>query len=332
MARAEEYAALCCPDQVFTENTQADFVSVDLLELDDSSPSTVGLQIVDNFGIAATHLFTKWSRTQLLSLVGTREKWFNPVSTEEEARELNERVHLFKRHRLKTMRSADPDVELRIVRGLVSSSYATIPDTLVLKALSEELPEGEVLQIYSDMTDRALYAYIITGDEISIPDTSFRGYPGVVVKNSEVGYCALHMLPMLYEVSCFAPLIFNSTMAFRKIHRGSTSELREAFTSALDELKTVWGPIKEKLFRLGAISYSDEDAAVLSLRTGLLKLRSTKAFAYRCEQIYRTSNHNQHSALEVLNALLCAVREKVNDQDEANAASALAGALLLTLV
>ena len=117
-SRVREFAALCYEDHRCTFDNEHDvhFVEKDFDE-DETSCMTgnhVLLTIQDR-----QHLFTDWSYSQLLSHLGTREKWFQSVTKEQQAAELDKRVHTLRDHRLRTMRSTEEGFGL--MRGLVSN-------------------------------------------------------------------------------------------------------------------------------------------------------------------------------------------------------------------
>lgn len=275
------------------------------------------------------HMFTKWSRAQLLSHLGTKEKWFGTVTKEREAEELNARMHALQGFMFRTMRSFD-DERIRIVRGLVSSSFGDIPDIEIMKALVEVMPGAYALRGYSGKTDRAMYAYVITSDPIKIPGTAFLGFPGVVVKNSEVAYTALSVIPALYMPGFKAPIVVEKDIVLRRIHRGSFEEMVSKFREAIDKTKVLWGPLTERLGRLRSTTYTSEDEAVAAMSALLIQSHAQKWYALRAEQIYRKAHRVVHDAGCIFEAILELVNEQAG-QDDAYTTSAVAGAVVMQL-
>ena len=160
----------------------------------------------------------------------------------------------------------------------------------------------------------------------------FMGVPGVIVKNSEVGYSSLYLMPflLLETRGKLRPIAFVSKTLLRKVHRGSVADLRKSFEEELGRLKDVWGPIKDKMNGLRNITYKTEDDAVNAMRRELTALRSTKASMLAYENAYRAMKLTVHDGLSILQAVLTTTRATTADAsyDEAE----LAGALLLRLL
>lgn len=327
--KVREFADLCLPDHNCTDAIadEAGFQDIDFDE-DPESP-LVGHHIVLKL-LEKRCLFTDWCRSQLLSHLGTREKWFATVTKSQQAHELTKRVHTFAKHRLRIMRSLESDVF--ILRGLVSEVYAEIPDTDIMAALLSLMPEGKCIGASSEKTQRALYVYAVSSQTPIGLRGQFMGYPGVLLKNSEVGYTSLWMIPFLYVHTSegLRPLVFRNKHLLRRIHRGSVADLRKDFEDALAKLSAVWGPITERLGRLRNITFATEDEAVERLRNELTALKATKGALLDYERTYRATGSTVHDGLAILQAVLTTSRGSTADAgyDEAE----LAGALLLRLL
>jgi hypothetical protein len=280
-------------------------------------------------GSDAPHVFTKWSRSQLLAHLGTREKWFDHVSIDTQADELNTRRSSLNGFMVRTMKSFDHD-DLRIVRGIVSSSYADIPDTDIMRALREVLPNGDALS-YSGKTDRAFYAYVLSEDMIRIPGTSFEGYPGMLVRNSEVGFTSLWVIPTLTVVGWSYPIILQRDPLLRKVHRGSFDELRTSFDDALGKARIYWRPMEEKLNKLYSITYATEDEAINQVVTLLSRAGAMKGMIQQCCTAYRNARHSFHTAYCIFAAVLEVASSHAN-QDASYIGATVAGAVLYGLI
>jgi hypothetical protein len=329
-AKVREFADLCNPDLICTPNVMHDvkFVAVDYD--DEEGSDMVGSHVLLELN-GTKHLFTDWSRLQVLSHLGTREKWFAAVSRRQEAAELTERVHTFAGHRLRTMRSQEEGISL--LRGFVSKEYAEIPDTDIMTALLELLPNGQCIDRLSEKTDRALYAYVIAGETPIGIRGKMVGYPGVVMKNSEVGFTSLWLIPFLYvELSNgeYRPMAFRQKALLRRVHRGSVSDLRADFDKALSTLSAVWKDVTERLAALRDIVFASEDEAVERLRSSLSALKETRAAVLEYERAYRAARHTLHTGLGILQTVLTTVRATTADASYVEAE--LAGALLLRLL
>jgi hypothetical protein len=329
--KVDAFAELCCPDFVYTEDATRGLVfePVDLrgITADERVPDSVGMRLQDG-DECPVHLFTRWSRGQLLGHLGTREKWFQSVSLEQQALELQARAHTFDQHMFRTMRTYEGN--FRLVRGLVSSKYGDIADTLILDTLVKLLPGGWALRWMSGKTDRALYVYAITRDPVTIPGTNFTAFPGALVKNSEVGYTSLWVLPMMYTPAQNAAFVLEQKHVLRRVHRGRPGELEAALRDALGQLSGLWGGIEARLRGLQAIYLVDEDAAVAAMRKVLLQVGGSKLLALRCEQTYRAAGHSEHNGLTIFEAILARVHRE-HDRNNASSLAAIAGAVLLLL-
>lgn len=338
--RVEEFAELCCPDFVYTDTDHRDmgFSEITLSALtgdENDGVMDVGLLLRDADSLMP-HAFTRWSRSQLLSHMGVREKWFQSVGRQDEAQELNRRLGTVREHMIRTMRSYDAP-NIRVVRGFVSRRYADIPDTDIMRSLTSLMPDGFCLRSYSGKTDRAFYAYAITSTPIGIPGTSFGGLPGVVIRNSEVGFTSLWVVPMLFVTArsasgdVWVPVVLEKQPLLRRVHRGSVEDLTASFDQALKAAAAIWGPLEAKMTGLGSVRYHDEDTAISTMSALLRAAGATKLFTHRCDQAYKTAHHTTHGGVSVFDTILGALREESN-QDDAYTTAAIAGAVLLKLI
>lgn len=342
-ARVDAFAAECLPDFIYpasgdpAEARGFSFRPIEMLEcfeardlhaIDEDALDIpiVGFDLADG-EVLHPYVFTRWARGQLLSHVGTREKWFASVSLEQQARELNERRHTFVKHKFRLMKAGDG---ARVVRGLVSSVYAEIADTEVMEAIIELLPDGMALRYHSGKTDRAFYAYIVSPQKITVGD-GLSAYAGIVLKNSEVGYTSLWMIPTLWFPWYDSVISFVARAPFKRIHRGKVEDLKSDFAKALFEVSTVWAEMQAKLDALEGLVYADEPEAIAAMKTALARCGSSKLFAYRCEQAYQGARNRSHSGRTILDAVLKMSRRQ-EGEDATHDHSAVAGALLLTLV
>lgn len=273
------------------------------------------------------YLFTKWSRSQLLAHLGTREKWFREVDLDTQASEINERLASFSGHRLRPFFSEDTGIG--IIRGLVSSEYADIPDTQIMDALVRTMPKGVAFKGMAVKTDRALYVQTATPDVIKLPG-SIKMYPGMLIRNSEVGYTSLWVVPSLWVPGYRSHMSFDRHVLLRKIHRGSMEELQEKFCAAITQASTLWSGVDQKMKLVSTLTFVSEDAAVTWLRNQIVRFKGSKAFAYRCEQIYRAKHHTSHSGVEVLEAMLLAASEQEGDSKHLQ--GAVVGAVVAAVI
>lgn len=329
--KVDEYASRCLPDHRCDPSLGSDGgFSFQKVDLDEIAPhiggSAVGIAVE---GGNIPFLFSNWSRTQTLSHVGTKERWFRSVTHDRQVNELNLRRSEFYNHRIRLVRSAEGE-PVGVVRGLVSESFADIPDTDVMSAIIQSSgARGYALAHHSTKTDRAFYAHIILDHEIGLPGNLIHGFPGVVIKNSEVGYTALQVIPVLFLPGKSRHIVFSKQTTMRRIHRGSVSELSSQFNDALNRAAGIWASVENRCASLLSIIYPSEDAAVLTLRAAITMAGGSKRQAGVAENHYRTANHTLHTALGVFDAAMSLI--SAENQDEQHIESALAGAVLWSI-
>lgn len=328
--KVSNFASHCHPDKLYDRQDVGDinFIEINLEDIlhDPNAIPEVGVLIVRD-GEGVKHLLNSWSRSQLLSIVGTKEKWFNTVTRSQEAEELNLRRSTLYSHRFRTMDSSIPG--LRILRGIVSNVYGDIPDSDIMEVMLELMPDGYAVKNLSDKTDKALYVHAIQGTPIGIPGTKFFGLPGVVVKNSEVGYTSLWVIPTLYLPQFKQHLIFEKQVLLRRTHRGSISEMKEKFEEAMVKAAVVWTEAGDRVSALMNIKYANADLAVSEMKNLLIQAGGSKMMAFRAEQTYIALGNTTHSGHTIFTAIMGVV-EKV-DADVGYTDAAIAGAVLWKL-
>ncbi len=331
-------AALHLPDIKYDINSNEHSVKFEALELSaligEDESDAAGLRIMTDRQdpqVMQSHAyaFTPWSRSQLLSLLGAREKWFSYVTLERQVEELGARLHALQDYRIRTMQAVDDGFPVRFIRGLVSSQYVEIPNTAIMEAVLEKAPISMALRGYSGISDRAFYAYIISPTPITIPNTSFFAYPGAVVKNSEVGYTSLWVIPMLITKRLGVPVVFESEHVLKRIHRGR-AELPALFEEAFTQCSSVWADLTTKIPVLASKNYGTEDDAIATMQRLLLSASAKKEFVAQCSTTYKTKQR-RHTALDIFEAITETCAELV-DRDETYAVGAIAGAVLHRLM
>lgn len=334
LRRVEETAALYDPDFLVTADNLHHLlyrvIDAEELNLPDTEPPTVGVGIEAN---EANYIFSDWSRSQLLTHLGAREKWFMSVSIEQQAEELNQRISALQRYRLRLTRL--PDTPIRMVRGFVSREYADITNLEVMSALVEAHPhkgDAEVVRSRSEETDRALYIYTLLGSNyIELPGTDVRLRTGMVLKNSEVGYSALVLAPFLWREGRNSFAVSLKNAAYRRIHRGSVTDLKETFAKATEWVSGLWGDQAKAVASLGSIQYPDIDTCTEELEKALQRTAARKFFILRAKEKLKTIHvlghyTAAHSFLAVLEAI-----EELSNTDQHHDHAALAGGLLVLL-
>lgn len=315
---------------LFTGDVIAQFLESNFTQFtgDPTIAREVGFSLSAGDARDGVHMLTPWSRSQVLSTVGVREKWFGPVSPSMQADELNMRISIFREHRFRACRTVHDG--LFLLRGIVSRQYADIPDTDVMQALTSAMPDGKALSRVSVKTDRAFYAYALSDQTISIPGTDFKGVPGVVLRNSEVGFTSLWVIPCLALPSFKHPIIFANKTVLRRAHRGSVKELEADFEKAIAKASVVWAELGAAKMHLRQVTYQDEDAAVAWIHAVIARYKGAKNLASRAETDLRAAGLTKFTGNDVFASLLRAINSL--DVNIGHAESSIAGAVLWHLL
>jgi len=329
LSKAEEVAALYEPDlrahipeAVIFEAVRAEAYSLPPTELD---------FVVMRTQEGAPYMFSDWSRSQLLQHLGTREKWFRHVSAEQQASELNIRRTALADYRLRLMKLPATD-ELRMVRGMVSREYAEISNTDAVKALISAAGNNSAcVDLHQYESDRAFYVYALLNDEtVRLPETDIQFRVGVVLKNSEVGYSALLLAPFLWRDGMRSTLIPLQHTKYRRIHRGSVTDMQSTFKEAVQNISALWGNYQAGVEALGKVTYATKDECATTLDSVLTKAGSRRALIHRSLELLGKINTPQYTAAHILEAVLNAI-EEIMEPDAQHDASAIAGALYVSL-
>jgi hypothetical protein len=321
--RVSALSELCDPDYRCVTPQVFDDVQFVARDFDDEASEVSGSQVVLRIR-GVEHLFTDWSRPQLLSHLGTREKWFKAVSAAQQAFELNERRVVLHKHRLRIMRTYTEGVSL--FRGIVSDHYAEIPDTLIMEAVLAAQPDGQYLPQLSGKTDKAFYCYMTA--DAKVGTSKYQATPGAVFRNSEVGFTSLWITPFLLIRN--VPIVVRQHVLLRRSHRGQLAELRQDFDEALDKLSKVWGPLNQRLLALPTVSFNDEETALGHMRTTLKTMRITSGVIESCAAAYSAAKHQHHTAATVFDAVLQVA--EAPDRDDAYEKGELAGLFLFRVI
>lgn len=321
--RVSASAALYDPDYRCVTPQVFDDVLFVARDFDEEASEISGNQVVLQIR-GVEHVFTDWSRPQLLSHLGTREKWFKSVSAAQQAFELNERRAVLHKHRLRIMRTYTEGVSL--FRGIVSDHYAEIPDTLIMEAVLATQPNGQYLPQLSGVTDKAFYCYMTA--DAKVGTSRYQATPGAVFRNSEVGYTSLWITPFLLING--VPVVVRKEVLLRRSHRGQLSELRKDFDGALGKLDKVWGPLHQRLQALPTVRFNDEETALLHLRSTLKALHVTSSAIESCASAYSAAKHSLHTAATVFDAVLQV--SATSDRDDAYEKGELAGLFLFRVI
>lgn len=323
-----EYASRCLPDYV---HRSEDGLRFELVEPPLYDHRYVGLTFAHKDESAKPYLFTDWSRRQLLSRLGTTEKWFQSVSDQIQLDELNLRRHCLEGMKVKTLRG-DPDLDPLVIRGMVSEYYTDILDLDIMKSLMQCFAgtDPKVLCRYSGKSDRAFYCYVVANRPIEIPKTNFGGYAGLVVRNSEVGYTSLSVSPFLYVPARRSVAVISNKNLLRRIHRGKVNDLKEKFDAAIESAQKVWDDFVLQVPRLANLLYVTQAEAVEKMQSLLLSCGASQDFIGRAETAYKALPAPQHTALNIFEAVLEVVEQDAPDTSYNE--GSLAGALLYRLV
>lgn len=194
---------------------------------------------------------TQWSRNQLALILGIRwNKWFEQVSGEEAANEINRRLSRMDKEwklRIREPEVANNDTS-GILGALVSPTYAPISNTRVLNALASNLGANKLDRMcvwQNHLTDRATHLSLInkrpqiigTG---SRTETYFVGFH---VRNSQVGYTALTVSVYFMRLACTNGLLVsdgNFRLLYRTHRKIQDHKLLALMQTAFSNLQLMW--------------------------------------------------------------------------------------------
>jgi hypothetical protein len=255
VSQVEARTALYLPDYVYTSRADLDdvnFASIEdreLWKLPDSElvySESVILRVKGDSPDDACNVVTSWSRHQILQAVGTKEKWFRAVDRRQEAAELNLRRSCMQPFRLRRTRTQEDHI--LVLRGIVSPSYADISDLDVVRSLSRVMPHGTALRQHTGLSDRAFYAYVFAKNDLWVSSPiGDRCFPGLIAKNSEVGFTSLQLIPFMFFPNFGrhgVSVVLERDAVLRQVHRGKTIELQALFDAAVKRVSTVWADVK----------------------------------------------------------------------------------------
>lgn len=196
---------------------------------------------------------TRWSRAQLSRLLGIRwDRWFADrlVNASERADEVNRRLKRqtdtckLRARRYDTTELGDA---AGVLRGFVSAGYAPIDDVRILARLGEVLG-GQVESfrfVRVERTERSSYyvALSVTDMDLGLNDVPDIHRPGLLLRNSEVGACAVSLFEYLFRLVCTNGLVVQvaGSALFHRVHREMADErLQEGLYAATFRLADRW--------------------------------------------------------------------------------------------
>lgn len=275
----------------------------------------------------AVNYLTEWSRFQLLNHLGTKERWFDNVTRTTEAEELSRRLPRLEGFRFRRMNDGPGSTDYTI-RGIVSRHYAEIKDVDVVSSLVDLAPDGQCLGASTQDSQRALYVTLLLDKHFGISGTRFEGFPGLVIRNSEVGYTSLWAVPIIWCRS-YRRAIVMKTPLLRRAHRG-IANLGELLNIALAEASTWWGTMPERMRALAKIRYPDVDTAKASMRALITRNGGSKLMALRCEEAF-DRNNSTPTGEGIFSAIMAYV-DAETDPDLAYDRSTVAGGVFMALI
>jgi hypothetical protein len=149
------------------------------------------------------------------------------------------------------------------------------------------------------------------------------------VKNSDVGYTSLYVIPTLTMSMHAMPVVMESKAVLKRIHRGKI-DLGEKFEEAFTQCSMMWVELAAKLPHLASKSYRTKDAAITAMTTLLTSILATKEFILKCTRAYG-SVPRRDTALDIFEAV-AEVSATYTDRDDSYAMGSIAGAILAKLV
>lgn len=282
-------------------------------------------------GAGGAYLETDWARDQLYSHFGVRARWFGFVDGRQAATELNLRLGKTPKHRFRILGLVG--AQEKWVRGFVSPQYADFPDTDVMDSLVGALGSAQVIVLpHSNKTDQCLYLHLTLPTHAAIPTSNGEMRVGVTVRNSEVGYTALSMQPVLWfqsqSSSYLVPL--SKGRLHRRIHRGQVKDMRADFTSALGALDAFMGDAQTLLQRLEVLVFGSNDVMAESAYQAIVTAQGAKIFALRVKNEILGGNYAR-TGLGVVEAIASAANLHKQNADHYFELASIAGAVAMAL-
>jgi len=163
---------------------------------------------------------TPWSTKQLASRVGVRwDRWFSGIDAELRTPEITRRLAREPGVvRLKTTIGGERPPTLR---GFVSPSYATIPDTMIARRILSAIgPDARIIRAAT--TDRSTSYVVQVGECLHLRGPAHVGdvVGGLLVRNSDVGHSCLFISLHLTRLVCKNGMVFSQHEAvLRRTHR-----------------------------------------------------------------------------------------------------------------
>jgi hypothetical protein len=219
---------------------------------------------------------TDWSEHQLASLLGVRwGRWFGPVGGDEMAEEVNRRLKRSDRQVRVRSRALGPnggpgDGELRAV---LSGSYAPIDDARVFELMDKtrEANLSEMTFIRVTRTDRSSHYVGLQRSSFDLGNGSGvdRVYPGIHLRNSEVGFAALTLEIAVLRLVCTNGLVIPiAGVSLYRMHRKLRDEVLEAqLRAAFDQFPAASERTMTALRRSRESRLDAADAAIVEVLT-----------------------------------------------------------------
>lgn len=273
------------------------------------------------------YLTNDWSRSQFLTFLGVREKWFSTVDLHTQAEEINKRMAMLVEHRFLTMRPIDSSItRAGILRGFVSLHFQQILDQTVVERVAEIMPGSTVTRALSGMSDSMLYATVVNTDvqlSFNIGGAPTSVQPCFIVSNSEIGAASLKIRPGLVWGGS---VLWSSRGLFKKIHRGREAKILESLEDALRRAQKSWGGWADQASQLSKLRWNNE-AEVFEAMTPVFERYGTKKLNREFTSAYM-KHSGPHDGLRVATAVADIVQVQ-GDLDATAARSRVAGLIII---
>lgn len=260
-----------------------------------------------------TLLLTNWARSQLGTLLGVRwDKWFKYADPREVQEEIQKRFRkMGGSQKLRMRRYAKGEANGKFegyVRAVLGPNYAPIDDERIFDRMSKtyrrQLSEISFIKdhynkdgkwsndhcsYYSMITepvnlgplDRAhpnqdvRRIYDLAEREGKLPDADWV-YPGLQLRNSEVGYTAVVIDEFVFRLVCLngaTVCIMNKNLMYRQHRKVENEDIDEQLGNVLTGLPNRWQIVEQRMKQLAAIVVSDP---LDTLEKQLLRMKASK--------------------------------------------------------
>ena len=288
-----------------------------------------------------TFTMTDWSQKQLGQILGVQwSKWFNPTIVDHATIQEEIQKRFSKTHdtrKLRTTRFPDGDPGKKncdgYIRAVLSPTYYSIDNERVFSKLEQnfgsrvtelQFMKGHLSRTGSWGTDHSDHFTALAPD-IAIAEND-HVYPGIHIRNSEVGFTALTIDEFLFRLVCTNGLMRRegeSRLMYRQHRPIEDQEMDKKLNHVFTNAPQLWERTRRQLLAARTGIYIENMATFLEEE--LSRLNAPKYF--RESAVKAFEKEPEHNVFGAIQAITRAAQD-VDDMDARFEFEALAGHLL----